>query len=187
MLTTRRLVLDAFTLADAPLVNAWKNDEQIQALSADESTSESLELTRARIGRWIADDPNQIVHWAIRLQSPRRLIGFCHAARIERRHRRCWLGLVIGAKELWGRGYGTESCAAMLRYCFEALALNRVTAETYATNAASIRMLEKLGFVREGVLRESVWRSGPVDEHVYALLRHDWLERQPLELGSTLD
>jgi RimJ/RimL family protein N-acetyltransferase len=177
MLSTARLTVGPIELADAPRIHVWKNDEVIQELSSDEIQHETEEETERRVRRWMESDPNEIIHFGIRLRASGELIGFCHLAMIEKRHRRCRIGVVIGPRELWGRGYGTEACSVIIRHAFEALDLHRIGAETYSTNPRSAGMLQKLGFTREGVLRESVWKPGPVDEYVYGLLRSDWLAR----------
>lgn len=75
----------------------------------------------------------------------------------------------------WGRGYGTETAHAVLRWAFDTLDLNRVQAETDTRNTASARVLEKLGFVREGTLREDCVVDGDVsDSWVFGLLRREW-------------
>src|SRR3954471_10228367 len=73
----------------------------------------------------------------------------------------------------WGRGYATEAARALLGGAFDTLDLNRVQAETDTRNVASARVLEKLGFVREGTLREDCVVNGDVsDSWVYGLLVH---------------
>ena len=75
----------------------------------------------------------------------------------------------------WGHGYATEAAGALLRWAFETMDLNRVQAEVDTRNAASARVLEKLGFVREGTLREDCIVNGEVsDSWVYGLLRREW-------------
>ena len=75
----------------------------------------------------------------------------------------------------WGHGYATESAAALLTWAFATLDLNRVQAETDTRNLASARVLEKLGFQREGTLREDCVVNGDVsDSWVYGLLRREW-------------
>jgi [ribosomal protein S5]-alanine N-acetyltransferase len=82
------------------------------------------------------------------------------------------------AEAAWGRGYATEAAGALLGWAFDTLDLNRVQAETDTRNLASARVLEKLGFVREGTLREDCVVNGEVsDSWVYGLLRR---ERRPL-------
>ncbi|MGL5850946.1 MAG: GNAT family N-acetyltransferase [Phycicoccus sp.] len=78
----------------------------------------------------------------------------------------------------WGRGYATEAAGALLQWAFDTLDLNRVQAETDTRNIASARVLEKLGFIREGTLREDCVVDGDVsDSWVYGLLRREWRPR----------
>jgi ribosomal-protein-alanine N-acetyltransferase len=75
----------------------------------------------------------------------------------------------------WGQGFATEAAAALLRWAFDTLDLNRVQAAADTRNTASGRVLEKLGFVREGTLREDCIVEGEVsDSWVYGLLRREW-------------
>ncbi|MGP4051455.1 GNAT family N-acetyltransferase [Streptomyces sp. 2A115] len=75
----------------------------------------------------------------------------------------------------WGQGYATEAARALLGWAFDTLDLNRVQAEADTRNVASARVLEKLGFVREGTLREDCVVNGDVsDSWVYGLLRREW-------------
>jgi ribosomal-protein-alanine N-acetyltransferase len=75
----------------------------------------------------------------------------------------------------WGKGYATEAVRAMLHWAYQALDLNRVEAELDTRNAASARVLEKLGFEREGLRREDCIVSGEVsDSWIYGLLKRDW-------------
>ena len=76
---------------------------------------------------------------------------------------------------VWGNGYGTESARALLQWGFDTLDLNRVQSEADTRNAACARVLEKLGFVREGTLREDCIVNGEIsDSWVYGLIRRDW-------------
>lgn len=76
----------------------------------------------------------------------------------------------------WGHGFATEAARALLRWAFDTLDLNRVQAEADTRNVASARVLEKLGFVREGTLREDCIVNGEVsDSWVYGLLRREWV------------
>ena len=75
----------------------------------------------------------------------------------------------------WGHGYATEAARALLTWAFDTLDLNRVQAETDTRNLGSARVLEKLGFLREGHLREDCVVNGDVsDSWVYGLLRREW-------------
>lgn len=101
-------------------------------------------------------------------------LGWCALVRWNPDHRSASLGYVLG-EAAWGNGYATEAAGALLRWAFDTLDLNRVQAEVDTRNAASARVLEKLGFVREGTLREDCVVNGEVSSSwVYGLLRREW-------------
>ncbi|MEU6019039.1 GNAT family protein [Streptomyces sp. NPDC047515] len=156
----------------------WKNDIEIQRLSDDETNTFTRAEVAATLERWMRPSED-IVHLAIGLAGRAEPIGFLHLALIERAHRRCRLGIVIGEKDLWGHGYGRLAVAQAVHHAFRVLDLDRITAEVFADNKRSVRLLEGAGFVHEGVMRESVHRDGQrVDEVVFGLLRHEWTRGQ---------
>jgi [ribosomal protein S5]-alanine N-acetyltransferase len=85
-----------------------------------------------------------------------------------------WLG-----EDVWGRGIATAAVGALTSYGFEVLSLSRIFATPFANNPASIRVLEKAGYVREGVLRRSAIKEGVIlDQVLYAITDQD-LMRTP--------
>ena len=101
-------------------------------------------------------------------------IGWCHLSTWNPVHRSASLGYCF-TEAAWGHGYATEAARALLRWAFDTLDLNRDQAEADTRNAASARVLEKLGFVREGTLREDCVVNGEVsDSWVFGLLRREW-------------
>jgi RimJ/RimL family protein N-acetyltransferase len=101
-------------------------------------------------------------------------LGWCSLTRWNLDHRSASLGYCLD-QVAWGHGYATEAARSLLQWAFDTLDLNRVQAETDTRNAASARVLEKLGFVREGTLREDCIVNGEVsDSWVYGLLRRQW-------------
>ncbi len=75
----------------------------------------------------------------------------------------------------WGLGYATEAACGLLQWAFDTLDLNRVQAEVDTRNMASARVLEKLGFLLEGTLREDCIVNDEVsDSWVYGLIRREW-------------
>jgi ribosomal-protein-alanine N-acetyltransferase len=101
-------------------------------------------------------------------------LGWCSLTRWNPDYRSAAMGYCLGV-EAWGHGYATEAASALLEWAFDTLDLNRVQAETDTRNLASARVLEKLGFVREGTLREDCVVNGDVsDSWVYGLLRREW-------------
>lgn len=102
------------------------------------------------------------------------LIGQCSVFEWNRSFRSIKIGYCFRVSS-WGQGIATECAGAVLKWAFDNLDINRVQAETDTRNDASGRVLTKLGFVREGTLREDCIVNGKVtDSHVYGLLRRDW-------------
>jgi RimJ/RimL family protein N-acetyltransferase len=84
-----------------------------------------------------------------------------------------WLG-----EDLWGKGIATAAVEALTSYGFEVLSLSRIFATPFGDNPASIRVLEKAGYVREGVLRRSAIKEGIIlDQVLYAITDRDLLPR----------
>jgi [ribosomal protein S5]-alanine N-acetyltransferase len=101
-------------------------------------------------------------------------IGWCALVQWNPVYRSASLGYCLD-DAAWGQGYATEAARVLLRWAFEALDLNRVQAETDTRNVASARVLEKLGFVREGTLREDCVVNGEIsDSWVFGLIRREW-------------
>lgn len=86
-------------------------------------------------------------------------IGNIKLGPIIPQHKRAELGLMLGAKSKWGKGYGTESIEAVSRYGFDVLGLHKIVAGCYSGNKASAKAFLKLGFVKEGVQKDH-WISG---------------------------
>jgi [ribosomal protein S5]-alanine N-acetyltransferase len=101
-------------------------------------------------------------------------IGWCGLTRWNPDFRSASMGYCYDSAA-WGHGYATEAARAVLQWAFDSLPLNRVQAETDTRNAASARVLAKLGFVLEGTLREDCIVNGEVsDSWVFGLLRREW-------------
>ena len=106
-------------------------------------------------------------------------IGNMGLHRIDWKNRVATLGIVIGEKEYWGKGYGTEAVRTMLRYAFHELGLNRVELETYSFNPRAQRCYQKAGFVREGVRRQALYRDGEFHDVItMGILRSEFEEGQ---------
>ena len=102
-------------------------------------------------------------------------IGNVGLHRIDWKNRVATLGIVVGEKEYWGRGYGTEAVRTMLRYAFGELGLNRVELETYSFNPRAQRCYEKVGFVRECVRRGARYRDGRFHDSItMGILREEF-------------
>jgi [ribosomal protein S5]-alanine N-acetyltransferase len=115
-----------------------------------------------------------ILKWGIALRTNDQLIGSITLFNLEFTHRRAEIGYALG-REYWGRGYMNEALMAVLKFAFDVLDLHRIEADIDPRNAASIKTVERLGFQREGYLRERWQVSGEIqDAYFYGLLRSEW-------------
>ena len=110
----------------------------------------------------------------IELRETGELIGNASLHRFVDTSRRCELGYAL-ARAHWGCGYVSEALRALLDFGFAALDLNRVEADIDPRNTASARVLEKLGFRKEGYMPERwIVQGEPADTVYYGLLRRHW-------------
>ena len=117
---------------------------------------------------------DDILKWGIALRSNDKLIGSVTLFHIDLTHHRAEIGYAQG-RAYWGQGYMQEALKAVLNHAFEILNLHRIEADVDPRNAASVRTLERLGFQREGYLRERWQVNGEIqDAFYYGLLRPDW-------------
>jgi RimJ/RimL family protein N-acetyltransferase len=115
-----------------------------------------------------------LFQWGVALLTTDAVIGTCTLAALDAKNRRAELGFALGRAH-WGQGYMSEALPTLLRYAFGEMQLHRIWADTDPRNGPAIRALERLGFRREGLLREHyLVQAEPQDAIVYGLLRSDW-------------
>ncbi len=174
VLETERLTLREIRESDAAAVFAIFGDEQVTRYY-DVTTMTTMAQARQMAARLRErNDKGDTLRWGVVRKSDHQFIGtggFNHFMR-------GWAVAGIGydiASAYWNHGYMTEALRAILRYGFETLHLNRVEAHVMPANDASARVLEKLGFQREGLLREyGFWKNQYWDLQLFALLQREW-------------
>lgn len=174
ILTTARLRLRPFTEADAPaLLALHSNARVLRYWDAPPWRGPERAARFLTASRRMAEEGTG-VRLAVDRVADRAFLGWCAVVGWSPQHRSASLGYCLD-DAAWGRGYATEAVGALLAWAFDALPLHRVQAETDTRNAASARVLEKLGFAREGTLRQNCRVEGDVsDSWVYGLLRDEW-------------
>ena len=109
-----------------------------------------------------------------RIEKDDKLIGEVGFKTIKWYNRKAEVSVIL-TKENQGKGYGTEATKAIMKYGFEKMNLHRIEAEVIAFNEASIKMVESLGFVKEGTLREGKYSYGKYwDIYRYGILRSEY-------------
>jgi [ribosomal protein S5]-alanine N-acetyltransferase len=173
-LRTERLVLRPFADADAPdLVSLHTDAHVLRYWDSPPWPGPERATPFLAACRQLADEGTG-VRTAVERGSDGEFLGWCSVARWNPDFRSAALTYCL-REAAWGQGYATEAARALLLWAFAALDLHRVQAEVDTRNAASARVLEKLGFVREGTLREDCIVDGEAsDSWVYGLLRREW-------------
>jgi RimJ/RimL family protein N-acetyltransferase len=94
-------------------------------------------------------------------------------------HKEVWVGLGIGDREFWGKGYGTDMMRLCLRYAFTELNVQRVTLGLHEYNPRALRSYEKAGFRLEGRTRQDLMREGKRYDSLWmGILREEWMQIQ---------
>jgi RimJ/RimL family protein N-acetyltransferase len=173
-LATARLDLRPLCMDDAAaLLRMHSDPEFMRYWSCGPWTS--LALATAVIERDLRElAAGEQLRLGIFLREQGTLIGTCALFHLMEQCRRAEVGYGI-AREHWRQGYMFEAVGALLGFAFEDLGLNRLEADIDPRNTASARSLEKLGFQREGTLRER-WIVGEEvsDTALYGLLAREW-------------
>lgn len=108
-----------------------------------------------------------------------RPIGTCQFHNLDWRNRSAEIGIMIGEKTFWDRGYGTETMQLLLRHGFNTLNLHRIWLQVYAKNQRGIRAYEKAGFIFEGKYRQAHYQQGKYhDIHLMSILKEEWQKDQ---------
>ncbi len=177
-LVTERLVLRELRPSDAAAVAAGAGDRRVAAFLIQVPSPYPIALAR----RWVAHriewwDQGRGVTLAVTLRdAPDMLLGTVSLRRYAR-DRRAELGYWL-AQPAWGHGFATEAAQAMVDFGFSGLGLARIYAQVLADNRASLRVLDKLGMVNEGVKRQHVQKARRLHDVVlYGLLRDEWSRR----------
>lgn len=176
ILSTSRLILRDFKRSDAPALFRVRGDVRVTRLNSGkpmESVDEAKELI-AKTHKAFAD--KRRIDWAITLKEKPQagVIGRVGYNYWLRQDRRASIGYDL-AHVFWGEGIMTEAVRAIVAFGFDYMDLNRIEADADADNIGSIRVLEKVGFQREGLQQDQYFEWDEFHDLVlFALLRRDY-------------
>jgi RimJ/RimL family protein N-acetyltransferase len=176
---TRRLLLRHFTAGDlAPFMAMHSDPEMIRYVPHPPMTREQAKERLESIATMTAiDDDAQNLRFAVVLPDTDELIGDVSLWSSPNDRLQAEIGYVFNAR-FHGRGYATEAVTELLRIGFEDAGLHRITANADARNAASIRVMERIGMRREALFIQGSYEKGEwVDEVEYGILADEWRRR----------
>lgn len=166
---SERIYLRPLCELDAPFILESTLDKEIRYMTGTNSNF-SLEQIQSHIEN-INNDSSRY-DFAICLKSNNEMIGELSILDIDEKNKKAGFRISMNAISLTGKGYGTEAIKIVLSFVFEQLQLNRLQLEVFSHNLRGIRAYEKVGFVKEGVLRQALYYNNAYsDEIIMAILK----------------
>jgi len=161
---------------DVTSICEGENDPRVRETLFLALPSESINM-RSKISEWQQSD--KAVVFSIFQKSDARFVGQTAFFRIDYISRAAVFYLAILEPAHWSKGYGSETTGIMMRYAFDTLNLNRIQLHVFADNQAAIRIYQKEGFRKEGVLRQAMYHHGEYcDFWVMGLLQNEWRQKR---------
>jgi diamine N-acetyltransferase len=164
--------LRALELGDLDRVRGWHNSPEIRNSTFAFPFPASVEAEQAWYDRNIASgDGRNAIFGILANPDEHDIVGLAMLRNIDWISRTAWLGIFIGNPEARGKGHARKAIAAILRFGFGDLGLNRIALEVAASNQLAIRLYEQTGFVLEGVMRQARFVDGKfIDVSLMAIL-----------------
>jgi len=166
----------------------------LQPLRSEHTNFVFQHFSDPRVTRYLLDEPpvteysqaEEIVHfysdaahknynrWVIAQKSDGQPMGTCGYHKWDRRHFRAEIGYDLNPA-FWGKSYMTDALKVVISYGFDHMQLNRIDALVYIENERSTRLLQRLGFKQEGLLRDYFFLNGKYyDHYIFSLLKKEW-------------
>jgi RimJ/RimL family protein N-acetyltransferase len=175
LIATERLVLRRFRPADAETLAGYRSDPEVARYQSWEAPFSLLRAETA-VANFMASDPGKAgwFQYAIEHAEEKVLIGDV-AVHLHDNLKQAELGFTV-AVAYQKKGFAAEAVRAVIDRLFRVQGLHKVSGECDARNAASAGLMERLGFTREGHLRQQTWiKSEWTDDLIYGLLAEEWI------------
>lgn len=174
MLKGTKLLLRAMERADLPRLWQFNNDLEVElAGGGDPPMPQSLARLEAEFEKKASEGGRDGTSFVI--EADGQCIGNCGLFHFNDVAHTCELGITIGDKAYWSKGYGREAIGLLLEYAFRYRNMRRVFLRTDGRNVRGQRAYKACGFIEEGRLRAHVFSNGQYDDLVYmGILREEW-------------
>lgn len=175
MYTGQKVRLREYRKEDIEKALAYINDSEVKKLLAPGIPYlNTLEDER----KWVENlsASNDIYSFAIETLGDEKYVGGCGLNSIDWKNSVAVVGIFIGDKNYWGKGYGTDAMKVLIKFIFEQMNVHKIKLNVYSFNERAIKSYEKCGFKVEGVLRQEIFRDGRYyDEIIMGLLKEEYL------------
>ena len=170
-----RVYLRPFCRGDLPHIQKWSNDAELRRL-----TGEVAPMSGAETKKWYEDllaDKDRM-WFALVLKRGDLVIGEAGLLRMFRPWRNTDMTIIIGEKDAWGKGYGTETGHLLLDYAFRRLGFHRISVGVVGFNKRALRFWESLGFKKEGVERDEYYYDNEYSDGVMMSILEDEFKKE---------
>jgi len=147
----KRVYLRAIEKEDLIHVRKWSNDPEIRRLTGEVTSMSQVDADKF-LERAYSDNTRE--WFVIVIKENDRVIGEAGLLRMFHAWRTTDISIIIGEKDVWGKGYGTEAILLLIDYAFRRLNFHRVAIGVVGFNEKAIRFWEKIGFKKEGIQRD---------------------------------
>lgn len=155
-----RIKFRSFEPEDAHFINRLRRDEAMEANIGGSKRHVSLERDKKWVNDVIFQDSQTVIYFAVTLIDSDEIIGYTSISEIDYRNGTCfWSGIKIDPK-FNGQGFGVQIGLRVLKFVFEEMRMERCKGECLEHHSPVIRMLDKIGFVKEGLMRNMVYKNG---------------------------
>lgn len=178
MLNGENVTLRALTREDMPALWRWSSDVEYVLLIGDDPPHPR---TLQSWHEWYDDEiasSRRVGKQVFAIDHEDMLIGTCGLYNVDPFNQACELGITIGERDCWNKGYGREAIGLLLDYAFRLRGLRRIWLGTLGNNERALRCYRACGFQEEGRLRAHLWSNGEyVDSIIMGLLKSEWDRR----------
>jgi RimJ/RimL family protein N-acetyltransferase len=174
LLAGEKVCLRPYDESDMPYLLEWYNDYELNRFAGWSSGKVNASKLRYNMARSFGSDPMNLMIDNLEGKP----IGTIQLYEIDEQDKSCKLGIRIGDRDYWSRGYGTDAVKTLVKYAFMNMGLYRVALRVYEFNDRAARCYEKCGFKYEGRSRKSAYIDGDYyDEILMGVLKNEFLER----------
>lgn len=177
LLVGEKVCLRPYDESDMQYLLDWYNDYELNKLAGWSNSKVSVSKLRYNMSRSFGSDPMNLMIDNLEGKP----IGTIQLYEIDEQDKSCKLGIRIGDRDYWSKGYGADSVKTLVKYAFMNMGLYRVALRVYEFNERAARCYEKCGFKYEGRSRKSAYIDGDYyDEILMGVLKNEFLERNKM-------
>lgn len=164
--------LRAYKEEDIEKAVEFINDEEVKKLM---DSNIPFPMTKWQEEEWVRSrkaNTDFTYDFAIEDLKTGKYIGGCSINECDVKNRTCVVGIMIGDKEYWGKGYGSDALKVLIKFIFEEVNMNKIKLNVFSFNNRAIACYKKVGFKEEGILKKEIYRNGRYhDEIIMAMFK----------------